>query len=136
MLSSNMLLPNLIPLIDVTFSTPTRCYANEPQVMPITATRAACGVIYSPRPHMEALDEAPLGDPSPAWLPRLLTVINLGVRLREVFYRLRKKARAYVKAFVHCVHCGFVCTAVGRSNCPDTPRNVGVEEQNKRHNTF
>src|SRR5205807_7006480 len=28
MLSSNMLLPNLIPLIDVTFSTPTRCFTN------------------------------------------------------------------------------------------------------------
>jgi hypothetical protein len=26
MLSSNMLLPNLIPLIDVTFSTPTPCF--------------------------------------------------------------------------------------------------------------
>jgi hypothetical protein len=26
MLSSNMLVPILIPLIDVTFSTPTRCY--------------------------------------------------------------------------------------------------------------
>jgi hypothetical protein len=28
MLSSNMLLPNLIPLIDVTFSTPTPGYVN------------------------------------------------------------------------------------------------------------
>ena len=29
MLSSNMLLPNLIPLIDVTFSTPTGYYVND-----------------------------------------------------------------------------------------------------------
>jgi len=28
MLSSNMLLPNLIPLIDVTFSTPTPVYVS------------------------------------------------------------------------------------------------------------
>jgi hypothetical protein len=34
MLFSNMLLPNLIPLIDVTFSTPTRCYANNPPQNP------------------------------------------------------------------------------------------------------
>jgi hypothetical protein len=31
MLSSNMLLPNLIPLIDVTFSTPTGDSAQKPQ---------------------------------------------------------------------------------------------------------
>jgi hypothetical protein len=31
MLSSNMLLPNLILLIDVTFSTPTSYCANQPQ---------------------------------------------------------------------------------------------------------
>jgi hypothetical protein len=30
MLSSNMLLPNLIPLIDVTFSTPTPDYVSHP----------------------------------------------------------------------------------------------------------
>jgi hypothetical protein len=30
MLSSNMLLPNLIPLIDVTFSTPTGDYTHRP----------------------------------------------------------------------------------------------------------
>ncbi len=30
MLSSNMLLPNLIPLIDVTFSTPTTVLDNYP----------------------------------------------------------------------------------------------------------
>ena len=46
--SSNMLLPNLILLIDVTFSTPTPVYVNNlrnPLLLGITLSRATIGVV-------------------------------------------------------------------------------------------